>query len=141
MLREDGFVSLVEFTRNIYWFDLVFGLLEGWWRFEDGREHVLANEWLWDSKMRDAGFKHVSWTDGTSEEARTLRIITGFGKEAESGAFKPKLVPLKAETLIETVLIKKIGNCSLYADIYLPSPTETQSKLPIGKSLPFQSPH
>jgi hypothetical protein len=42
MLRSDGFVSLVEFTQNIYWFDLVFGLLDGWWLFEDGRPHVLG---------------------------------------------------------------------------------------------------
>ena len=36
MLRPDGFVSLVEFTRTLFWIDLVFGLLDGWW---------FSNEW------------------------------------------------------------------------------------------------
>lgn len=129
MLRPDGFVSLVEFTRNIYWFDLVFGLLEGWWLFEDGRKHVLTNEWFWNNSMRSAGFKHVTWTDGRSEEARTLRIITGFAAEAESDMLKPKKAPLKLEC--ETVVYKRVGNNSLLADIYYPHDTSV-AKRPIG---------
>ncbi|WYZ36048.1 hypothetical protein EsH8_X_000695 [Colletotrichum jinshuiense] len=30
MLKPDGLLCLVELTRNLYWFDLVLGLLEGW---------------------------------------------------------------------------------------------------------------
>src|SRR5207244_2615253 len=119
MLRPDGFVSLVEFTRNIYWFDLVFGLLEGWWLFQDGRKHVLADESFWEKSMRTAGFKHISWTDGPSEEARTLRIITGFLAEPESDAVVPKSP--KSKLNVQTVLFKRSGNCDLFADIYLPS--------------------
>ena len=132
MLRLDGFVSLVEFTRNMYWFDLVFGLLEGWWLFEDGREHVLADEWFWDSSMRAAGFKHVTWTDGVSEEARTLRIIAGFPVEPESGICRPaKSLQHKSQNPIDTVVYKQVGKLSLNADIYYPS-DHTPSKRPVG---------
>ncbi|KAL8678279.1 MAG: hypothetical protein Q9186_005360 [Xanthomendoza sp. 1 TL-2023] len=103
VLRPDGFVSLVEFTRNMFWFDLVFGLLEGWWLFEDGREHVLASETFWDRSLRDSGFKHVTWTDGRWEEARTLRIITAFAAEPEHEAFKPKPKTVSRKMEVETV--------------------------------------
>ena len=132
MLPPDGFVSLVEFTRNLFWFDLVFGLLEGWWLFEDGRKHVLADEWFWDSSMRVAGFKHVTWTDGISEEARTLRIIAGFPAEAESGIYRPaKALQQKSRNPIDTVVYKQVGKLSLFADVYYPS-EHTPSKRPVG---------
>ena len=130
MLRPDGFVSLVEFTRNMFWFDLVFGLLEGWWLYTDGRKHVLASENFWNSSMRAAGFKHVTWTDGTSEEAQTLRIITGFPAEAASGSFKPKKLSRKPE--IETLVYMQAGQTTLYADVYIPSNIKLGEKRPIG---------
>lgn len=36
MLREDGALTLVEITKNMFWLDIVVGLFEGWWLFEDG---------------------------------------------------------------------------------------------------------
>ena len=130
LLRPDGFVSLVEFTRNIYWFDLVFGLLEGWWLFEDGRQHVLANEMTWERDMKSAGFRHVSWTDGASEESRTLRIITGFPSEAEKDEFKPRATKWKPS--IETLVWNQVGDTLLYADVYLPSERDSTPR-PVGK--------
>lgn len=136
MLRPDGFVSIVEFTRNMFWFDLVFGLLDGWWLFQDGRKHVLADEWFWESSMRTAGFRHVTWTDGASEESRTLRIITAFAAEAESHMFKLRRVSRKhrPEALIQTVRWKQADNLDLMADIYFPSHGKVTSKpRPVGK--------
>ncbi|KAK4611258.1 Non-reducing polyketide synthase pkbA [Fulvia fulva] len=89
MLKPGGFVCLVEFTRNIFWFDLVFGLLDGWWLFEDGREHVLADEQFWDRSLRTAGFGEVKWTGGDSEESQTLRIITAFKSSSMSAIPAP----------------------------------------------------
>ena len=136
MLRPNGFISLVEFTRNMYWFDLVFGLLDGWWLFEDGRTHVLATERFWESSMRNAGFKHVSWTDGGSEEARTLRIITAFPSEPQSDLLELRRPSRrrKSEVPIETVVWKQAENTTLFADIYYPSDmTLAQArKRPIG---------
>lgn len=78
LLRSHGFVALVEFTSRMFWFDLVFGLLEGWWRFEDGREYVLAPPQFWDKCLRESGFQHVSWTGGSTRESEVVRLITGF---------------------------------------------------------------
>ncbi|KAL4735137.1 hypothetical protein BDV11DRAFT_174131 [Aspergillus similis] len=120
MLRPDGFVALVEFTRNMYWFDLVFGLLEGWWLFEDGRRHVIASEHFWNTSMRKAGFQHVSWTDGDTLEARTLRIITGFRAPAVVESYTPRLDSRNTETVVETVMYKQTDGIPLFADVYYP---------------------
>ncbi|GAP85848.2 putative polyketide synthase [Rosellinia necatrix] len=78
LLRPSGFVSLVEFTSRMFWFDLVFGLLEGWWRFDDGRSYVLASPEHWEQCMQDAGFSEIAWTGGSSRESEVVRVITGY---------------------------------------------------------------
>ncbi|KAF7943514.1 hypothetical protein EAE96_011437 [Botrytis aclada] len=121
MLLPNGFCSLVEFTRNIFWFDLVFGLLDGWWFFEDGRSHVLADEWFWESSMKTAGFGHVSWTHNSSAESQTVRIITGFLEAPESTSVVPKR--LRESFKYETLEYKMVGECRLLADVYYDSST------------------
>ena len=131
LLTENGFVSLVEFTRNMFWFDLVFGLLEGWWLFEDGRTHVLADTDFWEKSLKDAGYLGVGFSGGDSEEAQTLRIISGFTSQ-------PQMKPISTSPArsgkfqIETVVWKTAGAKPLYADIYIP-PAKTHEKKPVGE--------
>lgn len=129
-LHKDGFVSLVELTRNIPWFDLVFGLLEGWWLFDDGRNHALADPVFWEKSMRAAGFETTAWTDGTAEAA-TLRVIAGF----QFASNRPELtsMPRSSKASVETVTFKDAGSNLLSADIYYPSESEVHNeKRPIG---------
>ncbi|TGJ82498.1 hypothetical protein E0Z10_g6256 [Xylaria hypoxylon] len=83
LLRPTGFVCLVEFTSRMFWFDLVFGLLEGWWRFDDGRSYVLADPERWEKCMKNAGFSQVGWTGGSSRESEVVRVITAFKQPVE----------------------------------------------------------
>lgn len=135
-IREDGALCMVEFTRNLYWFDLVFGLLEGWWLFSDGRKHALASEPFWKSSLYAAGYKHVSLTDGDTEEAKTLRLICAFKGEAKEGA---NLTPTngtiikRAGVPMEEVVWKRVGGLELAADIYFPkTPDPPGKKRPLG---------
>jgi thioesterase domain-containing protein/SAM-dependent methyltransferase len=80
LLEPNGFLALVELTRKMAWFDLVFGLLEGWWAFTDDRTHALVDEHVWDQKLRAAGYRHVEWSTGASKESSNIRIICGFQK-------------------------------------------------------------
>jgi SAM-dependent methyltransferase len=123
MLRPGGFVSLVEFTKNMFWFDIVFGLLEGWWLFNDGRQHVLADEAFWERCMRNVGFQHVAMTEGPSLESNTVRIITGFtNKATEPPRTASWIERKKDETEIETVAFNTTPEgVILRADIYYPS--------------------
>ena len=136
ILRDDGALCLVEFTRILYWFDLVFGLLEGWWLFSDGRQHALANEWFWDRSLRAAGFKHVSWTDGNTEEAKTLRLICAFKGQAKEDLNLPAAngsLTKRAGVPMEEVVWKRVGTLDLSADIYFPkTPDPPGKKRPIG---------
>ncbi|KAL2821206.1 hypothetical protein BJX63DRAFT_427879 [Aspergillus granulosus] len=123
MLRPGGFVSLVEFTKNIFWFDLVFGLLEGWWLFNDGRQHVLADEAFWERCMRNVGFQHVAMTEGPSLESNTMRIITGFtNKPTEPPVTGSWIERKKDKPEMETVAFNITPDgVILRADIYYPS--------------------
>ncbi|KAJ5131411.1 Type I Iterative Polyketide synthase (PKS) [Penicillium bovifimosum] len=78
ILRPDGFLMMLEMTQPLPWVDLVFGLLEGWWLFDDGRQHALVSPSQWESTMRSVGFSQVEWSDGRRPEAAIQRIIIGL---------------------------------------------------------------
>ncbi|RCI09437.1 hypothetical protein L249_3717 [Ophiocordyceps polyrhachis-furcata BCC 54312] len=73
--RDGGMLCLLELTRPLAWLDCVFGLLDGWWRFEDGRGYALADEHEWEKKLLNAGFRHVGWSDDGSPESQQFRLI------------------------------------------------------------------
>ena len=75
VLRPDGFLLMLEMTETIYWIDMVFGVLEGWWLFDDGRQHALAHQSAWERTLRSAGYGHVAWTDGESPETNLQRVF------------------------------------------------------------------
>lgn len=103
LLHPDGVLCLVELTRNLFWFDLVFGLLEGWWLFNDGREHALAHESFWEQSLRRAGYTWMDWSDGSSQESSMLRVITA------SPSTDMLLDRRPAPTTVETVVFAQRG--------------------------------
>ncbi|KAL3473893.1 BcPKS20, polyketide synthase [Aspergillus californicus] len=74
----EGCVALLELTQRSPWYDLVWGLLDGWWLHNDDRDYPLQAPWVWEAAMRDAGFGHVDWSEGRSRESRSMRVIVGF---------------------------------------------------------------
>ncbi|KAI0896146.1 ketoacyl-synt-domain-containing protein [Annulohypoxylon nitens] len=118
MLSPDGILCLVELTRNLFWFDLVFGLLEGWWLFNDGRTHALARETLWEKDLTAAGFNWVDWSDTPASESHILKVITASPYAVD---VKPTNgLPNGALPLKETVTFKEVDGLELQADIYYP---------------------
>ena len=75
VLRPGGFLLLLEVSTNLPWFDLVFGMLEGWWLFDDGRTQVEADERTWERSLKGAGYEVVEWTIGQRPEASLQRIF------------------------------------------------------------------
>ena len=138
MLRPDGILCLVELTKNLFWFDVVFGLLEGWWLFEDGREHVLANERMWDQKLRNAGFQWVDWTQGDSAESRILRVIVASPSKGLNSSHKGGITDsMDSERNPETVMFKQEGETPLLADIYYPEEVDGPNSFrPVGEIMP-----
>ncbi len=135
ILRNEGFLCLLELTRNLFWLDCVFGLLEGWWLFEDDRKHVLADEFLWKQTLLEAGFKHVDWSDDETEESDQFRVIAAFVGGSQNNTALNKATGRTVPSM-ETVEYHRVGGTSLYADIYYPTETgAAQTKRPIG--MPF----
>ena len=127
LLRPHGFVSLVELTTRNFWLDMVFGLLDGWWLFDDGRPYVLATPEFWEKSMRQTGFQHVSWTGGDTRESEVVRVITGFKHPVENQSSYhsiPQEKPGGSETLVFAHTDKKLP---LRADVHYPSPSQASA--------------
>ncbi|KUI67806.1 Conidial yellow pigment biosynthesis polyketide synthase [Cytospora mali] len=75
ILKPNGFLILLEMTEQAPWCDFIFGLLEGWWLFEDDREYVLAPAEYWERTLHSVGFGHVDWTEGQMPESSLQRLI------------------------------------------------------------------
>ena len=75
MLRPDGFMMMHELTTQMLWADVAFGLISGWWAFEDGRQHALQSPKHWEKVLRSVGFGHVGWNEGTRPESRIQNLI------------------------------------------------------------------
>lgn len=142
MLRPDGILCLVELTRNLYWFDLVFGLLEGWWLFDDGRDHALAHEQRWNKSLRASGFNWVDWSESLSKESELLRVITASpydfeskkGGKSEDRTKGPNKIYHDVLTTKETVTFKEVDGLKLQMDVHYPSEiVPTARRLPIGE--------
>ncbi|KAJ5309200.1 hypothetical protein N7508_004579 [Penicillium antarcticum] len=86
-LRADGFLMILEMTEVVPFVDLVFGLLEGWWLFDDGRSHAVVAAEHWERELHTAGFGHVDWTDGSLPENAFQKVIIAL----KSGAQGPRL--------------------------------------------------
>lgn len=78
MLKPNGFIALVELTRKMAWFDVVFGLLRGWWAFSDGRTYALMDKPEWRTTCQRAGFERVCFSSGLSKESDDISIICAF---------------------------------------------------------------
>lgn len=85
MLQPSGVLCLLELTRNLPWFSLVFGLLEGWWLFDDNRKHVLVPETHWQGELHKAGYRWVDWSSSPHEESEIYRVIVASSASAVEG--------------------------------------------------------
>ncbi|KAL7953269.1 hypothetical protein V8C34DRAFT_321334 [Trichoderma compactum] len=74
-LRPDGFLMILEMTESLPFVDIVFGLLEGWWLFNDGRTHAVVTAEHWERALHASGFGHVDWTDGERPENAFQKVI------------------------------------------------------------------
>lgn len=88
---------MLEMTEPVYWVDLIFGLFEGWWLFEDGRQHAIAHQSVWERDMQSVGYGHVDWTDGHSPEIKIQRIIVALASGPQHSRQPPVPLPAKSE--------------------------------------------
>ncbi|KAI1810887.1 putative polyketide synthase [Poronia punctata] len=114
-LRQDGVLIMLEMTRTPNWVDIVFGPLEGWWVFDDGRRHATIDEREWEEVLRSTGYGPVNWTDGMSAEAGIQRLIVAL---ASGRPATPESSHDTREQEVEAYIQRSI------AGFTIPNPTE-----------------
>ena len=67
LLRKDGFIVFSEVTQIIDWYDIVFGLLDGWWLANDA-DYPLQPLGAWMSSLKEAGYTSMSYSQGKGPE-------------------------------------------------------------------------
>ncbi len=78
LLVPSGKLVAVENLRGLGWQDMVFGQLDGWWRFSDRYrpDHALASPAVWRQALADTGFVESAVLGGDS---RTNELPLGSG--------------------------------------------------------------
>ena len=136
LLKTGGFIVLSEVTRIVDWYDLVYGLLDGWWAFKDTRKYPLqpADDWVRD--LREAGFEAASYSRGDTEESNTQQLIIGSTRSSKvTSTSEPVKARLRQSFRTETMPYKIVDDTKILADVYFPeNPTATEP-LPIGNPL------
>ncbi|KAI0138702.1 hypothetical protein F4776DRAFT_670564 [Hypoxylon sp. NC0597] len=97
-LRPDGFLMMLEMTGTLYWVDMIFGLFEGWWFFDDGRTHAVTHELRWEKELQAVGYGHVDWTDGARPENKCEKLIIAMasGERCERLPIPSSSLPVKS---------------------------------------------
>ena len=88
LLAPSGLLVAVEGTEPRGWLDLTFGLLPGWWRFDDALrpDHALAPRAVWRRALAECGYGEASFVD--LDDGRTVVLARGPSEvEARGGLF------------------------------------------------------
>ncbi|MBQ0826805.1 SDR family NAD(P)-dependent oxidoreductase [Streptomyces tagetis] len=107
LLADDGRLVLCEATAFTAFTTLTFGLLEGWWRFEDPDRRIpaspLADPASWQALLAENGFARTAVLDAVPGAPRPLglSVLVADVRATPAPAAAPPTVPLprpRAET-------------------------------------------
>lgn len=132
LLSPDGFIVLSEVTELVDWYDIVFGLLEGWWLAKDGSTYPLQPPESWMLSLKEAGFSSASYSQGPSPESSTQRLLVASQKKVIVPS-RNTPAPLKGRgnALVETIVYKEVAGTKILGDIFLPNPNSGKA-MPVG---------
>lgn len=111
-LQPGGVLVMTEMTESLPFVDVVFGLLEGWWRFADGREHAIVSAEHWGEQLRKAGF-YADWTNGCLSENRIQKVLLGVKGETPDRS----AVAVQPDPASEVLGAKQESLCELEKEV------------------------
>jgi acyl transferase domain-containing protein/acyl carrier protein len=76
-LAEQGILILSEVTQTIDWYDICFGLLDGWWLAGNGTEYPLQPAQVWMDALSESCFASFGYSKGLSRESTTQQLLVG----------------------------------------------------------------
>ena len=80
-LRSGGSMVLSEVTRVIDWYDICFGLLDGWWLSEGGKGYPIQPADTWMDIFSRAGFNSMGFSTGPTEEANSQQLLVASNRK------------------------------------------------------------
>ncbi len=89
LLRPNGMLVLVEGTRRVRWLDLIFGMTDGWWSFQDHSlrdEHPMISWTQWQSVFDKTGFKNCTIVQPQSDQCQFQADNSMFIAQASDSA-------------------------------------------------------
>ncbi|KAI1840571.1 hypothetical protein JX266_013235 [Neoarthrinium moseri] len=139
-LVPGGIIVLSEVTRIIDWYDICFGLLDGWWLAEGGTAYPIRPANAWKSCFQAAGFASASWSGGLSKESTSQQLLVACNQHWETSLQNSNSEENHRSTarvghtfdVPETVVYKNVDGLEIHADIYFP---ESPSPVPMPIAL------
>jgi acyl carrier protein/SAM-dependent methyltransferase len=122
-LSDDGIVILSEQTRTIDWYDIVFGLLDGWWYSDGGSGYPIRTALQWKDDFKHAGFSDYAHTGGPSLESNSQQLLVGMKPEMTRKWEMPGTDETKLQRGLygcQTFEYKQVDGAHLQADVFLP---------------------
>ena len=132
LLNGTGFVVLSEVTQLCDWYDIVFGLLDGWWLANDGSTYPLQPPNSWVKSFEDGGFGggRICYTQGPNPESNTQRLLVA-SNDLKVVAPKRQVEGVGRDK-VKTVVWKEVDGVKIEADVYLPADSKPDKALPVG---------
>ena len=138
LLRKGGFIVLSEVTRIVDWYDLVYGLLDGWWAFKDSRTYPLQSADDWVRDLKEAGFEAASYSRGNTEESNTQQLIIGSTRPSKVlSTIGHSQARLSKSFRIETMPYKIVDDTEILADVFFPEDQAATEAMPIGNPIHY----
>ncbi len=89
-------LMLLEMNSTLHWVKIVWGTLEGWWLFEDGRTHAVVDERQWEKDWPDASYK-TCWSGPMGSYPKCVqRVIIALADDVERNV--GRLLPCRQAT-------------------------------------------
>lgn len=135
VLTPGGFIVLSEVTRVIDWYDICFGLLDGWWLAEGSTTYPLQPAEAWMSTFKAAGFGSNDYSKGLVAEANSQQLLVASCKQWEIPASTQASSNIDGSRDTsyhqETFVYKEVGNLPIEADVFFPREVSS-TPMPVG---------
>ena len=124
LLTPTGLMVLSEVTRIIDWYDLVFGLLDGWWL---SPLYPLQPAENWMESFARAGFQSTTFSVGSSTDLNTQQLLMGT-KTKVTGFSRPRNTRSKGAPSLkkQSMVYKTVHEVDIEADVFLPDVAPTK---------------
>ncbi|KAH7320277.1 BcPKS16, polyketide synthase [Stachybotrys elegans] len=124
LLAPGGFIVLSEVTCLIDWYDICFGLLDGWWLAENRTAYPLQPAEAWMKTFQEAGYASFSYSRGTTPESNSQQLLVACNQKWDvPKTSKPEQraeSAFGADYKLETMIYKEVSGIPIQADVYFP---------------------